>query len=424
MKKLRLNDAMTVYHETLENGLNIYLAPDAKRHNYLAVYGVHIGASTLEFTAPSTKKMTRFPSGIAHFLEHKIFAQENGEDPFAFFAKSGTDANAATSYDSTRYYCSGTKNFKENLSYLIDFVNQPYFTDENVEKEKGIILEEYKMYKDIPDFQMEETLHENLYIEDNKRLDVLGTEKDIQSITKEQLYDCYNAFYRPDNMFIIILGNFSEIEALDVIKQKEFKTCSVPIKRKEVKEPIKPKKAEDILRANVMVPKLAIACKIDKRKFSLSDLELNLYLNLFFTLTFGPTSSFRQEAREKQLFTHMDYEWEDEYSKNTKALLVYAETTKPDYLLSAILERLQTVEIRVDEIERQKKVWIASEYRMMDYVGSMGDCIYDDLVLYHELITNRVEKIRSMNKRTLDQILKNLDLSNKTTLKVLPKEEQ
>lgn len=424
MKKLQMNDALTIYEEVLENGLRVFLAPDSERHNYLAICGVHFGATTLEFTSPSTKKMTRYPSGIAHFLEHKVFEQENGEDPFAFFAKSGADVNAATTFDSTRYYCYGTKNFKENLSYLLDFVTTPYFTDENVEKEKGIILEEYKMYKDIPDFQMEEVLHGNLYQEDFKKMDVLGTEEDIKSITKEQLYDCYHAFYRPDNMFIVIAGNFSEVDALDVIKNKRMEKPKDVIRRKEIKEPLQVAKQSDVLETNVLVPKIALGYKIDRKKFHLSDVELNLYLNMILTLTFGSTSNFMQEAREKKLLTHAGYEWEDEYEKNIRSLLLYAETTKPDYLLDMIDETLRNIHISQEEMERLKKVWISSEIRMMDYVNSVGNLIYTDLIAYRRPVLDRVEKIRGMNYKTLEQVLKVLDLSNKTELRVLPKKKK
>ena len=424
MKKLRLNNAMTIYEETLPNGLKVYLAPDTARHNYLAIYGVHFGSTNLEFISPKTKKMTRYPSGIAHFLEHKVFEQEDGVDPFAFFAKSGADVNAATSFDSTRYYCYGTKNFKENLSYLIDFVNHPYFTDENVEKEKGIILEEYRMYKDIPDFQMEEMLHENLYQQDHKKIDVLGTEEDIKRITKEQLYECYHTFYRPSNMFLIIAGAFSEIEALDVIKTKDFPNDKDSIKQKEIKEPIQPCKEEAILKTHVIVPKIALGYKFDKKKFGLSELELRLYMNMILNLTFGATSNFMQEAREKQLLTSFGYDWEDEYHKNIRTLFMYADTTQPDYLIDAIQETFQNITISVEEIERLKKVWISSEIRMLDYVNNVGNALFNDVIDYHEPILNRVEFIRGMNKRTLDQVIKNMDLSHHTIVKVLQEEKK
>lgn len=423
MKKLNLNNAMTIYEETLSCGLRVYLAPDTSRHNYLAIYGVRFGGSTLTFTSPKTKKMTSYPSGIAHFLEHKVFEQKDGKDPFAFFAKSGADVNAATSFDATRYYCYGTKNFKENLSYLIDFVNAPYFTDENVLKEKGIILEEYKMYQDIPDFQMEEILHNNLYVSDDKKQDVLGSEEDIKRITKEQLYDCYDAFYRPSNMFLVISGNFSEIDALDVIKNKKFKTYKEKVKVKEIKEPVKVSKELDLLKTHVVIPKIALGYKFDKKKFDLSEIELNLYLNMILSLTFGTTSNFMQEAREKQLLTSCGYEWEDEYGKNIKTLLIYADTTKPDYLVDMIKDTFQNISIDVSEIERLKKVWISSEIRMMDYVSNVGNSIFNDIVDYNEPILNRVDLIRKMNKRVLDQVVSNLDTSNCTFLKVLPEKE-
>ena len=143
MKKIELlNLDMEIYTETLDNGLEIYFIPYENKKNYYISYATKYGSDVTSFDYEN-KKYTP-PLGIAHYLEHKMFETESGEDPFTFFSESGTDSNAMTSFDSTKYICYGTKNFKENLSYLLDFVNKPYFTDENVEKEKGIIAEEIR----------------------------------------------------------------------------------------------------------------------------------------------------------------------------------------------------------------------------------------------------------------------------------------
>ena len=153
-----------VYREKLDNGLDIILIPYKNKKNYFMSYATKYGSIITSFTPDNSKRKIEVPTGIAHFLEHKMFEQENGEDPFTYFSKSGSGANASTSYDSTQYICYGTKNFNDNLSYLLDFVNSPYFTAENVEKEKGIIIEELKMYFDIPDYKLESRLKENIYI--------------------------------------------------------------------------------------------------------------------------------------------------------------------------------------------------------------------------------------------------------------------
>ena len=145
---------MDLYTETLDNGLEIYMLPYENKKNYFIRYTTRFGSDVLEYT-DSKDKNHKPPLGIAHFLEHKMFEQESGEEPFAFFSKSGTDSNASTTFDSTEYICYGTKEFEKNLEYLLRFVNEPYYTDENVNKEKGIIAEEINMYNDIPDFQLE-----------------------------------------------------------------------------------------------------------------------------------------------------------------------------------------------------------------------------------------------------------------------------
>src|SRR5699024_4916234 len=112
--------------------------------NYFMSYATYFGSEVTNFIPAGEKKAVKVPDGIAHFLEHKMFEQESGEDPFAYFSKTGTGSNASTSYNSTQYICYGTKNFLDNLRYLIQYVDSPYYTDDNVEKEKGIIAEELK----------------------------------------------------------------------------------------------------------------------------------------------------------------------------------------------------------------------------------------------------------------------------------------
>src|SRR5699024_2200510 len=180
-------------------------------------YATRFGSEITNFIPDGEKKACKVTDGIAHFLEHKMFEQETGEDPFTYFSQSGTGANASTSYNSTQYICYGTKNFLDNLRYLIRFVNAPYYTDSNVEKEKGIIAEELKMYADLPDVQLESRLRQNVYHVHPRRVDIGGTVDEINKITKEDLYLCYRNFYSPNNMFLLVVGNFSVDDAIKVV---------------------------------------------------------------------------------------------------------------------------------------------------------------------------------------------------------------
>ena len=212
MKKLELKGLdMTLYKEKFNNGLEIYLLPYTNKKNYFISYATHFGSDILSFVDKDNKTHTP-PLGVAHFLEHKMFDQETGEDPFAFFSKSGTDANASTSYDNTQYICMGTKNFRENLRYLLNYVNSPYYTDANVEKEKGIIAEEIKMYDDIPDYKLEAKLRECLYKNSPRRIDIAGTVEEINRITKEDLYEYYERMLDNEYVDIFILGDLNKKE--------------------------------------------------------------------------------------------------------------------------------------------------------------------------------------------------------------------
>ena len=169
------------YRETLENGLEVVLIPMLDKKNYFITYATKFGSDITTFT-PQNSEEVKVPDGVAHFLEHKMFEQEDGVDPFTFFSKSGTGSNASTSYNFTQYICYGTKKFTENLRYLIRFVNSPYYTDENVEKEKGIIAQELNMYNDMPDFQLEMRLRQNLYHTLPRRVDIGGSVEEIYKV--------------------------------------------------------------------------------------------------------------------------------------------------------------------------------------------------------------------------------------------------
>ena len=207
MKKLNYNNLnQDIYYFTLKNGFQVYLLPFLDKKNYYAILGVKYGSIDVEFENEDGHFKT--PYGIAHFLEHKVFALENGDDPFTFFAKSGVNANASTSFDNTRYYIWGVNNLEENLTFLLDFILTPYFTDKNVEKEKGIIYEEIKMYEDNPEWVLDDEMRKNLFYNLPVKEKIAGTISDVSTITKEDLYNVYNTFYNPSEMFLVLGGAF------------------------------------------------------------------------------------------------------------------------------------------------------------------------------------------------------------------------
>jgi predicted Zn-dependent peptidase len=196
----RTNDIL--YYDTLDNGLQVFMVPKQNVNTTFVSFNVKYGAINNEFIPLGQNKIKKFPNGIAHFLEHKMFAQENGVDPMMFYAANGADVNAYTSLYNTAYHFSCSDHLKENLEYLLDFVQAPYFTDENVDKEKGIIEEEILMYNDDPYSYLDEGIRLNAFKNHPVRYSIAGTVEDIKAITKEDLYTCYETFYQPSNMFL------------------------------------------------------------------------------------------------------------------------------------------------------------------------------------------------------------------------------
>ena len=422
MKKINLKGLdQDVYVEALKNNLNVIMVPYTNKKNYFITYATRYGSNINAFVPVGSKKGITVPNGIAHFLEHKMFEQADGVDPFTFFAESGTGANASTSYTSTQYICYGTKEFSKNLDFLLKFVNEPYFTDENVLKEKGIIKEEIKMYDDIPESVLENKLKENLYHIDPHRIDIAGACSDIDKITKEDLYLCYNTFYNPNNMFIIIAGNFNKEEALDIIKnrldKKENRISKITIK--DYKEPKSVYKKEEELSVNIKVPKIGLGYKFSKDDLKLDDeLELDLYLSMLTSLLFGSASLFRERVRKENLMTSFYYEWDD--IKKYKSLLLYAETENPDLLVAEIEKELSNIIITQEDFERMKKVWISNEVKMIDYVETTVNNLYDDMIRYKKVIDNKVELIRNLDFNKLSKLLGQMKFNNRSKVILLP----
>lgn len=422
MKKIDLKGLdISAYIEKLSNGLEVFMLPYDKKKNYFISYATRFGSDVLEFTNSAGKKI-KPPLGIAHFLEHKMFEQEDGIDPFTYFSESGTDANASTSFDNTQYICYGTKNFKENLRYLLKYVNQPYYTDENVAKEKGIISEEINMYSDMPDFKLEMKLREILYKKHPRKIDIAGTVPEINKITKEGLYECYNTFYTPNNMFVLIVGAFSQDEALEVIKEELESIPSKEIKTlPKIDEPNEVFKKTLTIKENIEVPKIAFGLKIPSKELDFTDLELDLYLNILTTIIYGSSSEFRERVRTDKLLNSIYTEWES--IEDFKVFYLMATTTEPDKLLDEIKYELKNISISERAFERIKKVWIANEVKMIDNIDSTVNNIYDDILRYKKIVPNKIDIIRKLKITKLNKLIENIDFTNYSIVKMLSDKE-
>ena len=415
-----------VYFEKLENGLEVYILPFENKNNYFVSYFTKFGSLILDFYSEENKKMIHVPEGIAHFLEHKMFEQEDGVDPFEFFAQSGTGCNASTSYKATRYYFMGNEKIYENLDYLINYVNSPYFTDENVEKEKGIICEEINMLKDNPEWFAEEEMQRMLYEKHTFRIPIAGSCESVRTITKEDLYNTYNAFYNPNNMYLIVGGNVEPEKVMEVINNNKLlnsiKKRDIP-EIKIVKEPLKVKtKYQELELDNVTTNKLGYSIKLDANIFKEDDrFELSLYIGMILNILFGSTSIFKDKMLEEGKLSSLYLE--RMYVDDFLIIEFWAETDKPNELIDELNKHLKSYEITKEEVERCKKVWISSEVMATDNVEAMVSSLINDIIEYDEVKKNKSEYIRNMKYDKLLDIKEKLDFTNSATLVLKGKEE-
>ncbi len=420
MKKIRINNFKEhLYHETLENGLNIYILPLTNKNNYSCMYVTKYGGKDIKFKKGN--KEYKVPTGIAHFLEHKVF--ERKEDPFDFYGKSGTDVNAFTSNDHTCYYFLGNKNFNRGLKYLLNWLKDLNITEEQVQKEQGIILEESSMYKDNPDRVLYNKIRENIFINEPSKYKVIGTDEDIVKITKQDLDLCFNTFYKPNNMYLLISGNINPQKTIKTIKEelKQVTPDNSKVEKLYDEEPDEVAKEYEEIKMNVEIPKVAIGYKIPKSLFKdldIKQIELDIYLHGLLNISLGPTSEIREKWLKENLFTTSYYRITE--IKSHYIIELYATSSKEQELIKSLEEYVKDLKIDEESFKREKKLWIAHEIKALDSPLSALYSVLDDLLDYGEYINNKIEIINNLNYKTLKKVKEKINFENKTIVKIIP----
>lgn len=417
MDKIPLNKLdLNLYHEVLKNGLNVYMIPNNKINNIYATYTTLYGSYESEFVPIGQNEFIKVPDGIAHFLEHKMFEQKDGIDPFTFFSQNGADVNAYTSFFGTTYLFSGTDNFNENLEYLLKYVESPYFTDENVEKEKEIILQELKMHKDNPYRAGEIKIIENSFLVNPIKIPVIGTEDSIKSITKEDLLTCYETFYNPSNMLLVITGNFNQDETIKLIRNIEDKRkvkVESNIIKKTYDEPDKISKEYDILNLSVGIPKVFIGIKINISKL-LKKYDKNLilrYINIYMNIKYGDVSILQEKLINNNIINN-DIGLDKIYTDKHLLYIIYADTEKTEEFINEILDELKNKKIDEQDFIRKKKVFLANSISLSDNIYNLNEKIINEYLLNKNIETDCYKTYDKLQYDELVSIINSLDFSN------------
>ncbi|MDO3410641.1 pitrilysin family protein [Saccharibacillus sp. CPCC 101409] len=360
----------TLYYEKLDNGLSVYVLPKEGFQKTYATFSTNYGSVDNRFRVAGQDEH-RVPDGIAHFLEHKVFEEPDG-DVFLKFSTQGASSNAFTSFDQTVYLFSATEKIEENLETLVNFVQNPYFTDENVEKEKGIIGQEIQMYRDNPDWRVYYGLIEALYSVHPVHIDIAGTIESISEITKETLYACYNTFYHPSNMLLFVVGGVDPQRVIDQVRRNQSAKNYGPqaeIERYFDAEPEKVAQERKELNLPVSLPKCLFGFKESAPNVDGPELvKLDLTTEIMLELLLGSSTPLYQKLYDEALITDGfggDYRATPEYAFS----VIGGDTRDPELLVQRIreeAERLSQSGFDAAAFERTRKKKIGNYLRMLN----------------------------------------------------------
>lgn len=385
------------------SGLKIFVYPKAGYESSYAVFGTRYGSIDVCFRADSQSDFITVPEGIAHFLEHKLFESEE-LDAFARYAKTGASANAYTSFDRTCYLFTCTGNFKASLEILLDFVQSPYFTEETVAKEQGIIGQELTMYKDIPEMEVFYNMLRAMYSVHPVRIDIGGTVESISEITAQRLYDCYNTFYNPSNMVLAVAGNVTPEEVLEVADRLLKKKETVVIERRFFPEPAEVCQKYTQQNFNIATPLFSLGYK-ETHSTPERSLKEMMVTAMLLEILAGDTSQLYDELLGAELInTSFSSEYFTGYGY--AACLFSGESSDPE----RVRERINA------EISRLRREGISDEQfeiARRKYYGRIVTCFNDVDDIANSLVVSAFQKISLFDEFDLLPGIKKSDVEER-----------
>lgn len=406
---------LTCYQEVLKNGLSVFIVPFDKVNGKYVTLSTPFNSTVLEFVPKGKTKYRKVHAGIAHFLEHQMFSQVHRENPMQFYSEHSCDCNASTSKRKTSYLFSGTNYFEEGLEFLLDYVQDPAITEETVQKEKGIITEELKMYQDRPDSVLYDRICFNAFHVLPFRYPVGGRVEDVENTTNDEIMDCYHTFYHPRNLFLVITGNVNPEEVMELVRQNQEKKHfeeEPEVKIKKYKEPVTVYKEYEKMTMNVQIPKVCVGIKIDVSSFSKEEIDkISNYLNFTFWCNFGATSDFKEEMLEKGILTR-GINYSKERVENFFFVQCVVETPRYEEFLDAFQKKLQTMTLTEEELKRMKRVLISDWIFSSDDIYAINEQISMEYCMNQEVRGDQIEQIRALNLQEYTEFMKKLNFKH------------
>ena len=406
----------TLYVETLENGLTIYMLPNNKVSTYYLNFVCKYGSVDTEFKIG--KKEYKVSDGIAHFLEHVNFQISDDASVQDLFKKYGSYINAYTSYDQTVYEVDGSNNIKKNLNLLLDYVQNDYFTEKTIAKEKGIIIEEVRRDKNDINGRIYLESKKALFIKNKKDRMIVGEEEDVRGITLDEVKLIHKVFYNPSNMFLVVTGNFKVKDVIETVRsnQNNKRFEKYDVKKIHHKEPLEVEKSlVEIVDNRVEIPKAIISYKIDREKYKdIEDIELNYYISLILKCNFSASSLLYEELKEKNMISNMRYS--ADIDDNIIVIRIYIISDKVREVINIVKDKIKNMTMNESDFVRNRRASIANliyGYDDMEYTTSR---IIKQLISYGKIYDNLYDIYNGININKANEIMNKLNFDNESTV--------
>ena len=415
----------STFHTTLENGLNVYICKKKGFGKKIGMFGTKYGSVVNDFVDITTGKRIKVPDGIAHFLEHKLFEKE-GANALDLFSKMGVSSNAYTSFDQTVYFFETSEKLEESIVMLVKLIKEPYFTDENVAKEQGIIGQEISMYDDDPTFMVYFNALRAMYQKNPVRIDIAGTIESISHITKELLYTCYNTFYSPQNMFFLVVGDVDVDKTIDIIDEniKKYETkvnTDAKIEKFTANEPKEIAKKEITQKMEIYLPQLCIGYKLplsSGEDITKNEIIVSIISDMFFS---KQSDFFEKEYNEGKVNGSIDMQYEG--SDTFSHVILSTTSTDIDIIENDLLNYIEEIkEKEIDEelfkIIKRKKIGeaiLSSDSLNVSYRRVI------DSILSNTRVYADIEILKGITSKDIKEFLHKLNEDNRVSSKIIAK---
>lgn len=419
-----------LYYKKLDNGLNVYIIPNNNVSNFYLSLFTKYGSNDLKFKKDNEKEYHNIHPGTAHFLEHLMFHKENKVNILDEFEKLQISSNAYTSNDITCFVAYGNNNYDDALRLLINYVYHPYFPEENIERERGVILSEAKGYIDDPYRALHDELNESVYNKLHYKIKVEGSLDDIKNINSDDINSAYNTFYHPSNMTLLITGNVNIDSTMNIINDVFSKlSFSKPFKinREVIDEDENVNRKNYSTKGLVSSPSVRIIIKNKLDRFSnlnITKKELDYYIKIITACNFGDTSEFKYKLDDEYKISvnHGGY---TSLQNNIINITLYGKITNNnqeqlDKFINICKEHINNLNVTKEDFNRKKKIFIANFINIFDRVDTLNYKFTNDIINYDEISTNEIKLINNLDYDKCLEVIKLININNQAIVTMLP----